>query len=134
DGDILVLPGDAPLLQPATLAALLREHRLSDAAATLLTARLDDPSGYGRILREKDGRVSRIVEEADATEEERAVDEVGTSIYCFRRSLMAPALRRLNPENTQGEYYLTDIVGVLHDTGHKVVSVVAPDPRETVGV
>ena len=134
DGDILVLPGDAPLLQPATLAALLREHRLSDAAATLLTARLDDPSGYGRILREKDGRVSRIVEEPDATEEERAVDEVGTSIYCFRRSLMAPALRRLNPENTQGEYYLTDIVGVLHDTGHKVVSVVAPDPRETVGV
>src|SRR5437763_874298 len=74
DGDIVVLPGDTPLVRPVTLAALVREHRLTDAAATLLTARLDDPTGYGRVVRGRDGRVSRIVEQADATDEELELD------------------------------------------------------------
>ena len=134
DGDIVVLPGDAPLVQPETLAALVRDHRLADAAATVLTAIVDDPTGYGRIVRDKDDRVRAIVEEVDANTEERAVDEVNTSIYCFRRSLLAPALRRLSPENAQGEYYLSDVIGVLHDAGYPVVSVVATDAGETAGV
>jgi bifunctional UDP-N-acetylglucosamine pyrophosphorylase/glucosamine-1-phosphate N-acetyltransferase len=134
DGDIVVLPGDTPLLRPATLAALVREHRGQDAACTILTAHADQPGGQERIVHDKDARVTKIVEHALATEEERELDEVNTSIYCFRRSLLAPALRRLSPENTAGEYYLSDVVAVLHDAGYKVVSMVADDPRETVGV
>ena len=134
DGDIVVLPSDSPLVRPATLGHLVAEHREQDAAATLLTARLYDPTGMGRIVRGKDGRVARIVEELDATEAERAIDEVGTSIYCFRRSLLAPALRRISPDNAKGEYYLTDVVAVLHDAGHKVISVLADDPSEAIGV
>jgi bifunctional UDP-N-acetylglucosamine pyrophosphorylase/glucosamine-1-phosphate N-acetyltransferase len=134
DGDVVVLPGDAPLLRPPTLAALVRTHRASDAAASLLVARLPDPTGYGRLVRDKDGRVARVVEEGDATEEERAVDEVNTSVYCFRRSVLAPALRRLSPENANGEYYLTDTVAVLHDAGYQISSLVVPDPMEVAGV
>ncbi len=117
DGDVLVLPGDTPLLRPETVAALVATHRDAEAACTVLTARLDDPSGYGRVVRGKDGRVQRVVEQVDATDEELEIDEINTSIYCFRRSLLAPALRRLSPENAQGEYYLTDVVEVLHDGG-----------------
>ncbi|CAN5530046.1 N/A [soil metagenome] len=133
-GDVLVLPGDAPLLRPGTIAALVAAHRSSDAACTLLTARLDDPTGYGRVVRGRDDRVARIVEEADADGDTRAIGEVNTSIYCFRRGVLAPSLRRLSPENAQGEYYLTDVVGVLHDAGYRVDSVVAEDPAETQGV
>ena len=120
DGDVVVLPGDTPLLRPPTLAALVRHHREHDAAATLLTAELPDAAGYGRVVRGRDGTVARVVEEADATDEERAITEVNTSIYCFRRSVLAPALRRLSPDNAQGEYYLTDVVGVLYDAGYPV--------------
>jgi bifunctional UDP-N-acetylglucosamine pyrophosphorylase/glucosamine-1-phosphate N-acetyltransferase len=134
DGDIVVLPGDTPLLRPATLAALVRDHREQDAACTVLSAHLDHPGGHERVIHDKDERVSRIVEHALATEEEREIDEVNTSIYCFRRSLLAPALRRLSPENAAGEYFLSDVVAVLHDAGYKVVSMVADDPLETVGV
>src|SRR3954464_4943182 len=134
DGDIIVLPGDTPLLRPATLAALVRAHRSGDVAATMLTAVLEDPLGYGRIVRDKNDRVARIVEQGDATEEERAIDEINTSIYCFRRSVLAPALRRLSPENAQGEYYLTDVVSVLHEAGYGVASLVCDDPMEAAGV
>ena len=134
DGDIVVLPGDTPLLRPPTLAALVRVHRQADAAASVLTARIEDPTGYGRIVRDKNDRVARIVEEGDATPEEREIDEVNTSIYCFRRSVLAPALRRLSPENAQGEYYLTDTMAVLHDAGYNVISMVVPDPMEAAGV
>lgn len=134
EGDILVLPGDTPLLRPETIAELVDTHRETDAAATLLTAVLDDPAGYGRVVRGKDDRVRMIVEEADAMPEEREINEVNTSIYCFRQSLLAPALRRLSPENAQGEYYLTDVIEVLYDAGYPVVSMVARDPIETVGV
>ncbi len=133
-GDVVVLPGDAPLLRPPTLAALVRAHRSAGAAASLLTARLEDPTGYGRVVRDKEGDVARVVEEGDASVEERRIDEIATSIYCFRRTVLAPALRRLSPDNTQGEYYLTDTVGVLHDAGYPVVSLVAPDRMEAAGV
>ena len=134
DGDIIVLPGDTPLLRPPTLAALVRTHRRNEAAATVLTARVSDPTGYGRVARDRNDRVARIVEQADATPEELAIDEVNTSIYVFRRSVLGPALRRLTPDNAQGEYYLTDVVGVLHDAGYPVVSMVVEDSMEAAGV
>lgn len=134
DGDLIVLPGDAPLVRPATLGELVAQHRAGDAAATLLTAHLPDPTGFGRVIRGKDGRVSHIVEELDATEAERAIDEVATSMYCFRRSILAPALRRLSPENAQGEYYLTDVVSVLSHAGYPLAAVAADDPTEALGV
>lgn len=134
EDDLLVVPGDTPVLRPETLAALATAHRLEDAAATVLTARMEDPTGYGRVVRDAQGRVGYVVEHADATDEERAIDEVNTSIYCFRRSFLAPALRRLSPENAQGEYYLTDAIAVLRSAGHKVVAVTADDPTEVLGV
>jgi bifunctional UDP-N-acetylglucosamine pyrophosphorylase/glucosamine-1-phosphate N-acetyltransferase len=134
EDDLVVVPGDTPLLTAGTLEALVGTHRESGAAATVLTARLPDPFGYGRILRGKDGAVDAIVEERDATDEQRQVDEINTSIYCFRRSLLAPALRRLSPENAQGEYYLGDVVGVFRQAGHKVVAFTAPEAVEAMGV
>jgi bifunctional UDP-N-acetylglucosamine pyrophosphorylase/glucosamine-1-phosphate N-acetyltransferase len=129
-----VLPGDTPLLRPQTLATLVRAHRSEDAGATLLTAVVENPTGYGRVVHGKDGEVTRVVEEADATDEERVIDEVNTSIYCFRRSILAPTLRRLSPANAQGEYYLTDAVAVLHSAGYAVRSLVLPDSIEAAGV
>lgn len=134
DGDVLVLPGDAPLLRPETVSSLVLEHRLSGAACTVLTVHMADPTGYGRVVRDRDGWVRRIVEHADANEAEQAIDEVNTSIYVFRRGLLPPALRRLTPDNSQSELYVTDLVEVLADAGHPVVSVVAPDATETQGV
>jgi bifunctional UDP-N-acetylglucosamine pyrophosphorylase/glucosamine-1-phosphate N-acetyltransferase len=134
DGDVIVLPGDTPLIRPETLAALVLEHRISGAACTLLTARVDDPTGYGRVVRDKDGRVRRVVEQRDANDDELDIDEINTSIYVFRRSLLAPALRRITPDNSQGELYVTDVVAVLAEAGHPVVSLVAGDAGETQGV
>ncbi len=134
EDDLLVLPGDHPLLRAETIAMLATEHRNQDAAATILTARASDPTGYGRVIRDKDDRVARIVEHADADIEELEVDEINTSIYCFRRNLLAPALRRLSPENAQGEYYLTDAIEVLRAAGHKVIAVPVEDPAEALGV
>src|SRR6202034_2259613 len=132
--DVVVLPGDTPLLRPQTLAALVRAHRTEDAGVTLLTAVVENPTGYGRVVHGKDGDVTRVVEETDATEEEREIDEVNTSIYCFRRSILPPTLRRLSPANAQGEYYLTDAVAVLSSAGYAVRSLVLPDSMEAAGV
>jgi bifunctional UDP-N-acetylglucosamine pyrophosphorylase/glucosamine-1-phosphate N-acetyltransferase len=132
--DVVVLPGDTPLLRPQTLAALVRYHRAGDAGATLLTAQVQDPRGYGRVVHGKDDVVTRVVEEVDATDEEQSITEVSTSIYCFRRSILAPALRRLTPANEHGEYYLTDAVRVLSSAGYRVQSLILPDPMEAAGV
>jgi bifunctional UDP-N-acetylglucosamine pyrophosphorylase/glucosamine-1-phosphate N-acetyltransferase len=134
DDDLIVVAGDVPLLRAETLARLATEHRRTDAAASLLTARVPDPTGYGRIVRDDQGRVDRIVEQADADADELAIDEVNPSIYCYRRGLLAPALRRLSPENAQGEYYLTDVVAVLRRAGHVVLAVEAEDPTDAFGV
>ena len=134
EDDILVLPGDAPLVRAETIARLATEHRVQDAAAAILTAVVPEPLGLGRIIRGKDGRVERVVEHADATGAERDIDEINTSIYCFRRNLLAPALRRLSPENAQGEDYLTETVGVLSDAGHKVIALQCDDPGEAIMV
>jgi bifunctional UDP-N-acetylglucosamine pyrophosphorylase/glucosamine-1-phosphate N-acetyltransferase len=134
DADIVILPGDTPLLRPPTLASLVRAHRRAGAAATILTARLEHPGGYGRIVRDRTGGVARVVEQAEASDEELAVNEINTSIYVFRRSVLAPALRRLSPDNSQGEYYLTDTIAVLHDAGYSVESLIVDDPMEVAGV
>ena len=134
ESDVVVLPGDTPLLRPQTLAALVRYHRSQDAGATLLTAEVEDPTGYGRVVHGKDDVVCRVVEEADATGDEQFITEVNTSIYCFRRSILAPALRRLTPANAQGEYYLTDAVSVLFNAGYRVQSLVLADSIEAAGV
>ena len=134
DDDVLVLHGDVPLLRPDTLAALATEHRLAESAATLLTIELDDPTGYGRIVRDERDGVLCIVEQADANDAQLGLTEVNPSIYCFRRAYLAPALRRLSPENAPGEYYLTDVISVLRSTGHPIVAVTGDDATETMGV
>lgn len=134
DADVVVVPGDTPLLRRETLATLVTRHRESDAAATVLTMRVSGDSAYGRVVRGKDGRVARIVEQRDATDDELAIDEVNTSVYCFRRAVLAPALRRIEPDNSQGEYYLTDVIEVLSTAGYAVESVVVDDPVESAGV
>ncbi|CAA9245908.1 MAG: N-acetylglucosamine-1-phosphate uridyltransferase / Glucosamine-1-phosphate N-acetyltransferase [uncultured Acidimicrobiales bacterium] len=134
EGDVVVVPGDAPLLSTATLARLVSAHRQADAAATLLTTHLDDPTGYGRVVRGRSGGVAGIVEEVDADEEQRQIQEVAMSIYCFRRSVVAPALRRITPDNAKGEYYLTDVVAVLAEAGYRVGSLVVDDAAELSGV
>ena len=134
DDDVLVLAGDVPLLRPETLADLATEHRLADAAVTLLSAHLDDPTGYGRVIRDDRDNVERVVEQSDGNDAELAITEINPSIYCFRRGFLAPALRRLSPENAQGEYYLTDVIGVLRQAGHLVMAIPAVDSTETLGV
>ncbi len=134
DDDVLVVPGDTPLLRSDTLRAMVDLHRSSGAAATVLTAVVPDATGYGRIVRDRDGRVDRIVEHRDASEAELAINEINTSIYCFRRALLAPALRRITPDNSQGEYYLTDAVAFLRQAGHRVDAVIAPDCIEAGGI
>lgn len=130
---IVVLPGDTPLLRTDTLDELVALHEAQNNAATLLIATMDDPTGYGRVIRARDGRVLRIVEERDASVDERAVREVCTSIYAFRRDLLGPALRHVSPDNAQAEYYLTDVIGVLAGMGHVISTVEAP-AAETQGV
>jgi bifunctional UDP-N-acetylglucosamine pyrophosphorylase/glucosamine-1-phosphate N-acetyltransferase len=134
EGDLLVLPSDQPLLRSSTLDALVQQHRDTDAACTVLTARFPDPAGYGRVVRAKDGNVRRIVEQRDASDDERAIDEVNLAVYCFKRGFLAPALRRVTPNNAQGEYYLTDVVEVLADAGHLVGAMEVVDLSETLGV
>ena len=134
DADIVVLPGDTPLLRPSTIAELVRVHVESGAGATVLTSIPPDATGYGRVIRDDDGRVLRIVEHRDASAEERAVGEINTAVYCFRRSLLPAALRRVDTSNSQGEYYLTDAIEVLRDAGYLIAAVTAEDAGETEGI
>jgi bifunctional UDP-N-acetylglucosamine pyrophosphorylase/glucosamine-1-phosphate N-acetyltransferase len=134
EDDIIVVYGDTPLIRAETIAALARAHRESDAAVTILTAIFDEPGDLGRVVRDDKGVVDHVVERSEATAEELEIAEVNTGFYCFRRGLLAPALRRLSPENAQGEYYLTDALSVLKQAGHVVTSLEAGDPAETAGV
>jgi bifunctional UDP-N-acetylglucosamine pyrophosphorylase/glucosamine-1-phosphate N-acetyltransferase len=129
-GTVLVLPGDAPLLTPTTLAVLRSAHA---GAATMLTSEVDDPAGYGRVLRAPDGTVARVVEEKDATPEERTVREVATSVYAFDHAALRDALGRITRDNAQGEEYLPDAVAILVADGRPVGAVTAP-ATETAGV
>jgi len=133
-GDVLVLLGDVPLVCPATLKKLLATHRRRKAAVTILTADAPDPKGYGRVLRDGKGRVEAIREEKDATAEERAVKEINTGMMVFRADALWPSLRKLKADNSQGEYYLTDLPGILIGKGERVEAVVAEDFEEVSGI
>ncbi len=132
--DVLVLSGDTPLLTPGILGDLVETHRREDVAATVLSFEPDDPKQYGRVLRSPGGGLSAIVEHRDATEEQRAVREVNSSIYVFRADRLWPVLDRLTPHNVQGELYLTDTVAILVADGERVAVHKGDDPVETEGV
>jgi len=126
DGDIVILPGDTPCLTSQTVEALLRAHRKEGAAATVLTARCPNPRGYGRIVRDRGGRIARIVEEKDASEAERALQEINSGMYVFRAARLWAALALVTPENEAREYYLTDVVKILLAEGARVATAEAP--------
>src|SRR6266704_465338 len=129
----LVLPGDAPLVRPETLKALIAAHHNGNAAATILTAVLADPSGYGRILRKSETAVSAIVEESQLTDEQREINEINSAIYCFTLEKLWPSLGQVKPNNKHRELYLTDAIGVMASKGQIVLAQVVSDPREVLG-
>jgi bifunctional UDP-N-acetylglucosamine pyrophosphorylase/glucosamine-1-phosphate N-acetyltransferase len=131
-GTVVVVPGDAPLLTGATLQALVDAHEAAAAATTLLTARVADPTGYGRVVRDSDG-VTAVVEHKDADDATLAIDEVATSVYAFAAGPLRAALGGLTTDNAQGELYLTDVVAAHRSQGRTVTALVAQDPEETLG-
>lgn len=133
-GDVLVLYGDVPLLQAHTVRALWEEHRRQHATVTVLTADLDNPTGYGRIIRDAQGRMLRIVEERDATEAQRAVHEINSGIYCLDAAFLFAALAQVGQDNAQGEQYLTDVVAVAVAQQATVAHVRTADAQEIMGV
>lgn len=133
-GTVVVTYADTPVLRGSTLAALVEAHAAHEVAATALTTVMDDPTGYGRILRDPDGAFAEIVEEADATPEQRAMTEVNSGIYAFEAGLLADAVKRVATNNVKGEEYLTDVVGILRADGHHVATVMMPNPDELRGV
>ncbi len=134
DGDLLVLSGDVPLLSYATLGSLWDTHAATGAVATVLTVIADDPTGYGRVIRNEDGSVARIVEHKDATEEERSVAEINSGIYLFRAPELLAALAELGNDNAQHEYYLTDVFGWFRKGGMPVAAYASPDFGEVQGI
>lgn len=133
-GYVLVVCGDTPLLRAETVRGLMEECEERRAAAAVLTARMENPFGYGRVLRDKEGHMTSIVEQKDGTPEELAVKEINTGTYCFEISALLSALPQLTCNNAQGEYYLTDVFGILIREGRHVVPVTAEDADETMGV
>ncbi len=133
DGPLLVTAGDTPLLSAETLAGLVEAQRSTGAVASMATFMLEDPYGYGRIVRE-DGRVTKVVEEKDCTDDVAAIDEVNAAVYCFDARSLFSELPRLGKENAQSEYYLTDIIGRFHADGRGVDGVVFDDETEFIGV
>jgi bifunctional UDP-N-acetylglucosamine pyrophosphorylase / glucosamine-1-phosphate N-acetyltransferase len=129
----VVLPGDAPLIRTETLRALVAAHRAGNAAVTILSAVVSDPSGYGRILRKSETQVGAIVEESQLAPEQREINEINSSIYCFTLDKLWPALAQVKPNNKHKEIYLTDAVGVLAAKGETVLAQIAPDSREVLG-
>jgi len=131
---VLILSGDVPLVRAETLRALLEKHHADKASCTMLTVRLENPAGYGRIARAEDSSFLKIVEQKDASVEERQIREINAGIYCFDSKKLFAALERVQPTNSQGEYYLTDVPGILRDDQEQVSVYQHPDAREVSGV
>ena len=134
DGPVVVLTGDTPLLTGRTLVGLLLEHESTSAKATVLTARLTDPTGYGRIVRAGDGSVTAIVEDKDASDEQRTITEINSGMYAFDGARLTDSLTRLDTDNAQGEEYLTDVIGLMRSGGDHVSASVCDDSDEILGV
>ncbi len=132
-GVVAVFTGDTPLIKQSTVERLINDHINNKNAATILTAMVDDPTGYGRIVRDEAGKVLKIVEHKDCNEEELKIKEMNSAIYCFDIELLVKSLDKLNNNNNQGEYYLTDVIGILKDEGYSIGAVVT-DIEETIGV
>lgn len=132
--DVLVLYGDTPLITPDTLKGLMEYHRKGGYGATVLTAQVEDPRGYGRIFRDEKGGIMAIVEEKDATPEQKAIREINSGIYCFKTRFMLEGLKNLQRDNAQGEYYLTDIIEFFTDRGIMVGGYQLKCPEEVMGV
>jgi bifunctional UDP-N-acetylglucosamine pyrophosphorylase/glucosamine-1-phosphate N-acetyltransferase len=130
---VVVMPGDAPLVRTETLRALVHAHRTGNAAATILTAVVSDPSGYGRVVRKSETQVGAIAEESQLTDEQRDINEINSSIYCFTLEKLWPALADVKPNNKHREVYLTDVIAILAGKGETVLAQIAPDPREVLG-
>jgi bifunctional UDP-N-acetylglucosamine pyrophosphorylase/glucosamine-1-phosphate N-acetyltransferase len=134
DSLLLVLYGDVPLIRAETLQAFLEHHQTSGADCSILSVRLENPTGYGRIIRDENGNFERIVEHKDASPEQRQVKEINSGIYCFETTSLFRALRRVEPKNEQGEYYLTDVAEILLSEGRKVGVYLHGDAREVSGI
>lgn len=134
DSDVLVLSGDVPLIRAATLENFVAHHRASGAICSILSVRLENPTGYGRIIRDENDRFVRIVEQKDAGEEERKVKEINSGIYCFAARKLFTALERVTPANKQGEFYLTDVAEILQSDGEPVSVYLHSDSREVSGI
>ncbi|MEU2285995.1 bifunctional UDP-N-acetylglucosamine diphosphorylase/glucosamine-1-phosphate N-acetyltransferase GlmU [Streptomyces sp. NPDC013178] len=135
DGTVVVVCGDTPLLTGATLAQLAATHEADGNAVTVLTAEVPDATGYGRIVRDAaSGAVTAIVEHKDATEAQRAIREINSGVFAFDGQLLAEALKQVRTDNSQGEEYLTDVLGILREAGHRVGASVAADHREIAGI
>jgi bifunctional UDP-N-acetylglucosamine pyrophosphorylase/glucosamine-1-phosphate N-acetyltransferase len=130
---VVVMPGDAPLVRTETLRALVHAHRTGNAAATILSAVVSDPSGYGRVVRKSETQVGAIVEESQLSDEQRDINEINSSIYCFTLEKLWPALAEVKPNNKHREVYLTDAIAILAGKGETVLAQIAPDPREVLG-
>ncbi|MDH7481812.1 MAG: bifunctional UDP-N-acetylglucosamine diphosphorylase/glucosamine-1-phosphate N-acetyltransferase GlmU [Armatimonadota bacterium] len=133
-GNVLVLPGDTPLVTADVLKRLISEHSQSEADATVLTAVLEDGAHYGRVVRGSDGSIKRIVEAKDASPEEIKIREINTAIYCFKLACLRTYLQKISPNNKQGEYYLTDVIEFMANDGLRVGGVVSDDPDVVLGV
>lgn len=134
EGSLVVLAGDTPLIRPETIRALVEARETAGAAASVLTAVLEDPSGYGRVLRGEDGSLREIVEQKDLSPGQEGIAEVNTSTYCFDARVLFERLHRLGTDNVQGEYYLTDMIALFSSEGLRVTALRAEDPAETMGV
>ncbi|MFC2948826.1 bifunctional UDP-N-acetylglucosamine diphosphorylase/glucosamine-1-phosphate N-acetyltransferase GlmU [Virgibacillus sediminis] len=134
EGTTIVVCGDTPLITKETYQALFEQHEKENASATILTAKAEDPSGYGRVIRNKANEVERIVEHKDADESELLVKEINTGTYCFDNKALFQALKEVSNDNAQGEYYLPDVIEILRSNGGKVSASITPDFEETLGV
>jgi bifunctional UDP-N-acetylglucosamine pyrophosphorylase / glucosamine-1-phosphate N-acetyltransferase len=134
EGVTIVVCGDTPLIKAETMEALFKHHEETNAKATILTARAEDPTGYGRIVRNADGFVEKIVEHKDATEQERSINEINTGTYCFDNKLLFEAIHNVSNDNVQGEYYLPDVIEILKNQGEIVSAYVTDSFAETLGV
>ncbi len=132
--DILVLCGDTPLITSATLREALLHHRQTGNAVTVITAAVEDPKGYGRIIRDEDGNLTGIIEHRDATEEQKEINEINAGMYCYKRRELLDALGKLKNDNDQGEYYLTDTIMIIKNNGAKAGAYKIADGREIAGI